>query len=130
MIFSKIKYLSHHDVVGAALKTIKIKKANAERLKLTFLYTFANVKARSMISTTSFNSAKSNLILLFSIFPGLITSFTALITFPAYPIISLLTSFLYFYRRDDGILKLGDILRIRIARLVRSLMANAKPNRV
>ena len=124
-----MKYLLLHDVVGAALKTLKIKKANAERLKLTFLYKFANVKARSMISTTSFNCAKSDLVLLFSMFPALTASFTALITFPADPVISLLTFFLYFYRRDDGILKLGDILRIRIVRLVRSLMTDAKPNR-
>ena len=83
-----------------------------------------------MISTTLFNYAKSDLILLFFIFPALIIFFTALITFFIYLIISLLISFLYFYRRDDGILKLGNILRIRIARLVRNLIADAKFNRV
>ena len=82
-----------------------------------------------MISTTLFNYIKSDFILLFFMFSILIIFFTALIIFPARLVIGLLISFLIFYRRDDGILKLGDMLRIRIARLVRSLIADIKLNR-
>ena len=125
-----MKYLLLHDVIGAARKALRIERADAEKIEVYFLMWIRKRKgAKSIISTTSFNCAKSDLVLLFSMFPALTASFTALITFPAYPVIGLLTSFLCFYRRDDGILKLGDILRIRIARLVRSLMADAKPNR-
>src|SRR6266536_4316847 len=125
-----MKYLFLHDIIGAARKALKIERADAEKIKIYFLIWIRKRKgAKSIISITSFNYAKSDLILLFSIFPALTVSFTALITFPVYLVINLLISFLCFYRRDDGILKLGDILRIRIARLVRSLMADAKPNR-
>ena len=82
-----------------------------------------------MISITLFNYVKSDFILLFSMFLALITSFTALIIFPVYLVIGLLTSFLYFFRRDDGILKWVNILRIRIARLMCSLVTDIKPNR-
>ncbi len=82
-----------------------------------------------MISTTLFNYIKSDLISLFLISSALIISFTVLITFPVRPVIDLLIFFFIFYRRDDGILKLGEILRIRIVRLIYSLVADIKPNR-
>ena len=125
-----MKYLLLHDVVGAARKALSIERADAKKIEVYFLMWIRKRKGvKSIISTTSFNCAKSDFVLLFFMFPALIVSFTALITFPVYSVISLLTSFLCFYRRDDGILKLGDMLRIRIARLIRSLMADAKPNR-
>jgi len=40
-------------------------------------------------------------------FPALTVSFTVLIIFPVYLVIGLLISFLCFFRRDDGILKMG-----------------------
>ena len=89
-----------------------------------------------MISTTLFNYVKSDLVLSFFIFLALIISLTVLITLPAHPVVGLLISFLISYRRDDGILKLEDILRnrlkmlrLRITRLICSLIADAKPNR-
>ena len=83
-----------------------------------------------MISTTLFNYTKSDFVSLFLISSALIISLTALITLLARLVIGLLISFLIFYRRDDGILKLGEILRIRIARLICNLIADAKSNRV
>ena len=106
-----IKYLFLRDVVGAVLKTLKIKRADAEKLKFTFLYGF-------------------------SMFLVLIISFMALIILPAHPVVGLLISFFISYHRDDGILKLGDMLRnrlemlrLRIARLICSLVADVKSNR-
>src|SRR6266536_1040116 len=122
-----MKYLFLHDVVGAARKALRIERADAEKIEVYFFMWIRKRKGvKSIISITLFNYAKSDLVLLFFIFPALTASFTVLIIFPAYLVIDLLTSFLYFYRRDDGILKLGDMLRIRIARLVRSFIADAK----
>ena len=85
-------------------------------------------RRESMISTTLFNYTKSDLVLLFLISLTLIIFFTVLIALPARLVIGLLISFFIFYRRDDDILKLGEILRIRIVKLIYNLMADVKPN--
>ncbi len=89
-----------------------------------------------MISMTLFNYAEGDLVPYFLILLALIIFLTALITLPGRPVVDLLISFLISYRRDDGILKLEDILRnrlkmlrLRITRLICSLIADAKPNR-
>ncbi len=106
-LVTTVKYLLLYDVIEAVLEILRIRRVDAEKLKFTFLCGFVNVKARSMISITSFNCAKSDLVLLFFMFPALTVSFTVLIIFPVYLVIGLLISFLCFFRRDDGILKMG-----------------------
>ncbi len=122
-LITTVKHLFLHNVIEAVPEILRIEKTNFEKIKIYFLIWIRRRKCVSRWYRWRYLIApKAILYPYFLILLTLIIPLTALITLPARPVIDLLTSFLIFYRRDDGILKLGEILQIRIIRLTYSLI--------